>query len=220
MARQPSETPGWDILSPAATDGVGKYDDDVTDAWNRIDDPPDAPGEGEARSADARLRELARQIEALREQPSLPHSSAIDAENARASTERGTLGEASPQLPQRAAREIDRLRAARAWRTKDLAITDIVAAAQRQATEVYRRLGELIELWEAHVPEEIAAHTRLTAVRGGVLHVAVDSSAIAYELDRFLREGLLLTLRQQHRRTLTRVKVTLAPMKPSHPDRQ
>jgi hypothetical protein len=183
----------------------------VTDALDKTEGLPYPPRGGDAGPSQARLREVVRQIEALRNEPDPSNFAAAGGETASAPGAGGASGEASDRLSQRAAREIERLRAMRARRTKDLAITGIVAATRKQAADVHRRLGELIELWDALVPAEIADHTRLTALRGGVLHVAVDSSAIAYELDRLLREGLLVTLRQRHRRTLARVKVTLAP---------
>lgn len=191
-------TRGRDILALSAQAEASRYDHAMTGRPNKPGESSRDGGGGDARASKARVREVVRQIEALRETPvPLPEPAS-----------------AAEPAPGQAARQIERLRAARARRNKDLSIADLVAGTQKRAADVHRRLGELIELWHANVPEEIVAHTRLTAVRGGVLHVAVDSSAVAYELDRLLREGLLVTLRQQHRRTLTRVKVTLAPMKP------
>ena len=114
---------------------------------------------------------------------------------------------------EQAASEIEKLRGFRQWRGKDVSITALVSAQQRQAASVHRRLGELIELWTEHVPPNIAAHTTLTTMRGGVLHVAAESSAVRFEADRLLRGGLLAELRRHYRGTLSTVKITVAATK-------
>ncbi len=57
------------------------------------------------------------------------------------------------------------------------------------------------------LPDALASHTRVTAVRGGVVHVTVDTSATAYELDRRLREGLEQQMRRAYGKTFVRVRV-------------
>ncbi len=47
----------------------------------------------------------------------------------------------------------------------------------------------------------------MTAIRGGVVQVTVDTSATAYELDRRLREGLEQQMRRAYGKTFVRVKV-------------
>ena len=165
---------------------------------------------GDAPGSDAHLRDVVRQIEAMRRQhgsnaasPSTLHAGDV---TSACGPETGRPGKA----PEEAAREIQRLGASRARFARELSIAAILTATRKQATDVHRRLGELIELWEELVPQEIAAHTTLAALKGGVLHVTVDSSSIAYELDRLLREGLVITLRRRYRSTLTRVKVSLS----------
>ena len=108
-----------------------------------------------------------------------------------------------------AAHEIRRLQSLRGRRDKDLSIAGIIDSVQEQAIRTNKRLGELIELWDELVPAPIAEATTLIGLRGGVLRVAADSSAVAYELDRHLREGLLAELRGRYRGTLARVKVQL-----------
>ncbi len=114
---------------------------------------------------------------------------------------------------EQAASHIEKLRGFRQWRGKDVSITALISAQQRQAASVHRRLGELIELWMEHVPPNIASRTTLTTMRGGVLHVTAESSAVRFEADRLLREGLLAELRRQYRGTLSTVKITVAPTK-------
>ena len=72
-----------------------------------------------------------------------------------------------------------------------------------------KRLGSFVELWETVLPDELAAHTRVTGIRGGVVRVSVDTSATAYELDRRLREGLEEQMRRAYGKTFVRVKITV-----------
>lgn len=105
------------------------------------------------------------------------------------------------------ASEIQKLQKLRSRPQRDDTISDTIDAIQNDATRTQRNLGALIELWNDLVPDEIARATMLIRIRGGVLSVAADSSAVAFELDRCLRQGLLADLRQRFKGTLTRVKV-------------
>ncbi len=107
-----------------------------------------------------------------------------------------------------ATREIERLRRHRGWRERDLSISGVVTDTLRSSTSLQRKLGALIELWQTRVPDHLVRRTRLSGLRGGVLHVSAESAAVAFELDRLLRQGLLSELRQAYRGTLSRVKVT------------
>jgi hypothetical protein len=107
-----------------------------------------------------------------------------------------------------AAHQIERLRALRAHPSRDLSIVAAVAAAQRHADTVQRTLGELIRHWEALVPEELASRTQLVSLRGGVLRVSAETSSVAFQVDRLMREGALDELRRRFSRPLTRVRVT------------
>ena len=107
-----------------------------------------------------------------------------------------------------ATREIERLRRHRGWRERDLSISGVVTDTLRSSTSLQRKLGALIDLWQTRVPPDLVRRTRLSGLRGGVLHVSAESAAVAFELDRLLRQGLLSELRQAYRGTLSRVKVT------------
>jgi len=104
-------------------------------------------------------------------------------------------------------REIERLRELRQRPQRDLSITGIVRSMSDTARKTQKRLGAIIELWEELLPPELAARTRIQHIRGGTLHVHVDSSATSYELDRLLREGLERELRSRYRGTLMRVRL-------------
>lgn len=109
-----------------------------------------------------------------------------------------------------AARLIEQLRRDRVPPARETSISNIVNAVSKQATRTNKRLGQLIDLWLAHVPPAIAAKSTILSLRGGTLHVAVDDASTSYELDRLLREGLEQTLRAQFRSTLVRVKVRVS----------
>lgn len=102
---------------------------------------------------------------------------------------------------------IERRRALAARRQRDLSIAGAIDGIRRKSKQANRRLGELVSLWEELLPSDFVAQTRMTSLRGGVLRVTVASSAIGYELDRRLREGLLADLRSRFGGTLARVTV-------------
>ena len=113
----------------------------------------------------------------------------------------------------RALNELQRLRKNRAKPAIDLSIQGAIKNTATEASRAHKRLGELIQLWELLVPADLASHTSLTSLRSGVLHVDVDSSSVAFELDRLLRSGLTDELRQTFRGTLSRVKTRTVPTK-------
>jgi predicted nucleic acid-binding Zn ribbon protein len=105
-----------------------------------------------------------------------------------------------------AARQLEKLRQLRCKPLPDLSIARLVGSTADHARRTQKKLGELIALWEEIVPAEVAAHTSVTGLRAGVLHVVVDSSSAAYDLDRLLRGGVLDVLRKRFRGSLVRVK--------------
>ncbi len=110
-----------------------------------------------------------------------------------------------------AANQIERLRTLRTRPARDLSITTLVGDIAERTRKTHKKFGSLIELWEANVPPVLCARTSITGLRGGTMHVAVDSAATSYELDRLLREGLEQTLRSQYRGTLMRVRLKVTP---------
>ncbi len=103
--------------------------------------------------------------------------------------------------------DLEQLRNWRARPERELAIASLIDAKLVEAERVRKRLGSFVELWETVLPDELASHTRVTAIRGGVVQVTVDTSATAYELDRRLREGLEQQMRRAYGKTFVRVKV-------------
>ncbi len=108
-----------------------------------------------------------------------------------------------------AAQKLARLQALRVRSEPDRSIGALIAAVAGRAKRDQKRLGSFVDLWEGVMPPELAARSRVVTVRGGVVHVSVDSSSAAYEVDRRLREGAEQQLRRAYGKTLLRVKVTV-----------
>ena len=106
--------------------------------------------------------------------------------------------------------DIEQLRNWRARPDREVPIGPLVEARLEEAERTRKRLGSFVELWETVLPESLAAHTRVTGIRAGVVQVTVDTSATAYELDRRLREGLEEQMRRAYGKTFVRVKITVA----------
>ena len=105
--------------------------------------------------------------------------------------------------------QLEQLRGSRGWRDHDVALGSLVESLAARARRTERKLATFIDLWESMVSRELAGRTRVTAIRGGVVHVAADSASTVYELDRRLRGGLERDLRSRYRATLTRIRVTV-----------
>ena len=160
------------------------------------------PGQGGPHPG-ARSVEIAQRIAALR-------AAARRATRPDPPTARDVPQPASDAAIAGTAARIAHLRTVRKRPAYDASIHRLVLSTQQRAADVHRRLGAMIELWEAHIPADLAAKTALTSLRGGVLHVTVDSSPVAYELDRLLRGGMLIEMRRAFRGSLTRVKLHIA----------
>ena len=93
----------------------------------------------------------------------------------------------------------------------DLSLAFLADTFEREVARPHRQLGDLAPLWAELVPPALASHTRLEALRRGVLTVAVDTSAHLYEIDRLLRGGLQRELIVRHRGpAFRRVKLRVA----------
>lgn len=73
------------------------------------------------------------------------------------------------------------------------ALSELVALRGLAQTQ---GLTQLAELWKRTAGPGIAARTRVTAFKAGVLHVAVGNSPLLGELVGFHKEGLLAALQQ------------------------
>lgn len=111
------------------------------------------------------------------------------------------------------AREVARLQQLRVRPEPDRSISGLISAVAAEAQRARKRLGSFVDLWEGVVPPQLASHTRVVALRGGIAHVTVDSSSTAFEIDRRLREGMEGDLRRAWGKTLIRVKITVGSMR-------
>ena len=109
-------------------------------------------------------------------------------------------------------RQLEMLRKHRGTRERDPSIARTIAGTAQHAQRTQRKLGQLIALWEELMPADLASHTSLAGLRNGVLHVIVDSSSAAYELDRLLRGGLTVQLQQRFRGSLVSVKTRIGKL--------
>lgn len=110
-------------------------------------------------------------------------------------------------------RHLEHLRSRRTRPDPDQSLQFLQKQFKQQVEKPYKQLGDLAELWQSLVPEDLRRHTRLESFQRGTLRVAVDSSARLYALDRLLREGLKTTLIQQHQgAALRKVQLRLAPL--------
>eukprot|EP00919_Chromeraceae_sp_WS-2016_P041310 GHVR01098492.1.p1 GENE.GHVR01098492.1~~GHVR01098492.1.p1 ORF type:complete len:161 (-),score=10.03 GHVR01098492.1:295-777(-) len=104
---------------------------------------------------------------------------------------------------------IDRLRKLRCLPERNLTITATVDQYRREASKSRRGMGNFVDAWEAVVPAEIAATSRVRGVRGGIARIGVVDSATSYEIDQQLRGGMLAELRLAFGGTLRRVKLEI-----------
>jgi hypothetical protein len=101
--------------------------------------------------------------------------------------------------------QLQRMRGPR--RERDASIGPLVRSIAQAATRHQRRLGDLVALWERHVPAPLAERTAVVGFRAGVLQVAVESPAVHFEIDQLLRGGLVAALRSDFKGTLIRVRL-------------
>jgi hypothetical protein len=115
---------------------------------------------------------------------------------------------------------LNRIACLQAWRGRrggESAIAEFVSRVAEDMRRAHRRLGNLADLWHQLLPPEIVQCTALTGKRGGVLHVAADSAAVAFQLDRLLREGIESELRKRYGGTLVRIRIRVEPIDPNAP---
>jgi hypothetical protein len=96
------------------------------------------------------------------------------------------------------------------WRSRRTAVDDlqfIKSQFDRRIARPHRQLGDLVGLWQDHVPTALVERTVLVSYRRGVLRVAVPDSATNYQLDRALRGGVLRLLRAAFKGNLRSVRI-------------
>ncbi|HWB18759.1 MAG TPA: DciA family protein [Phycisphaerales bacterium] len=106
-----------------------------------------------------------------------------------------------------AQRKLNQLRGYRVKKDRDIGIRSAITDFAESSERTHKKLGSLAELWQQVMPAEIVRGTAITGLRSGVLHVAAESSAISFEVDRRLREGAEAHMRAMYRGTLLKVRV-------------
>lgn len=107
---------------------------------------------------------------------------------------------------------LERIRERRSPKQRTWTIDKSIESIRNHNRRIQKRFGELTDLWSEILPSELVSESRLLLLRGGILTVGVTTSAIAYELDRLLREGLESELRKRYRGTLTRIRLRIDPV--------
>ncbi|MFO0782738.1 MAG: hypothetical protein U0636_03550 [Phycisphaerales bacterium] len=94
----------------------------------------------------------------------------------------------------------------RARRQPDLGIAGAVQAMARAFRQAEKRTAGAAEAWQQVLPAELVQNTWIESVTPQQLTVGVESSAAAFQVDRALREGALVALRQALQRPAFRVR--------------
>ena len=115
-----------------------------------------------------------------------------------------------------AATTINQLRTWRVRADRSSAMSDAVASLQRQWERSARHTGDFAEAWDQCVPAQLKDQCRVDTMRGGVARIIVSSSAVAFQLDRTLRSGLLTTLRANCTAAITRIETRIGQVRPAH----
>lgn len=105
---------------------------------------------------------------------------------------------------------LDALRGYRVRPQRDDSLGFIVDQFQREVARPFKQLKAISGIWGELVPPELAQEARLESLQRGTLTVSVPSSAVLYELDRRLRDGLERELIVRHKgAAFRRVKLRL-----------
>lgn len=106
---------------------------------------------------------------------------------------------------------LDALRRHRVRPERDDSLGFMVDQFQREVARPFKQLGAISGVWGELVPSELARAARLDSLQRGTLTVSVTTSAVLYELDRRLRDGLERELIVRHKgAAFRRVKLRLA----------
>ncbi|HMN97267.1 MAG TPA: DciA family protein [Phycisphaerales bacterium] len=108
------------------------------------------------------------------------------------------------------------------WRSRPDAarpIAEELAAVVRKLRAEGRRRGSFTDAWTALVSPELGLRCRATELRNGSLTVVADDASTAWALDRALREGLEVALRQATGGAVQRVRVRVGRRDEAQPDR-
>ena len=106
-------------------------------------------------------------------------------------------------------RKLEQLREWRGRRERDLTMQKTLANLKRTLKRSNTQLLQIAEVWKEEVPEFIYEQTHPISLKNGVLEVAVNGSAMSYQLQQLIRGGLLKKLQTQIHVPLKKIKVRL-----------
>ena len=106
-------------------------------------------------------------------------------------------------------RKLEQLREWRGRKDRDLSVQKTLAHLKRSLKRSNTQLLQIAEVWKAEVPEIIYEQTHPVSLKNGVLQVAVNGSAMSYQLQQLIRGGLLQKLQTQINTPLRKIKVKL-----------
>jgi len=76
-----------------------------------------------------------------------------------------------------------------------------------QVTPQQKKYGDVVEVWEQFLPEELSKHCEIIDISGGSLSVKVDSPSHKYELHLCTQEILKELQKECPRARLTKIKL-------------
>ncbi|MCH2146451.1 MAG: DUF721 domain-containing protein [Phycisphaerales bacterium] len=106
-------------------------------------------------------------------------------------------------------RKLNQLREWRGRKDRDLSVQLTLAKLKRSLKRSNTQLLQIAEVWKEEVPELIYEQTHPISLKNGVLEVAVNGSAMSYQLQQLVRGGLLQKLQTQINAPLKKIKVKL-----------
>ena len=106
-------------------------------------------------------------------------------------------------------RKLEQLREWRGRKDRDLTVQQTLAKLKRSLKRSNSQLLQIAEVWKAEVPEFIYEQTHPISLKNGVLEVAVNGSAMSYQLQQLIRGGLLQKLQTSLHTPLKKIKVKL-----------
>ncbi len=106
-------------------------------------------------------------------------------------------------------RKLEQLREWRGRKERDLSVHQTLSKLKRTLKRSNTQLLQIAEVWKSEVPELMYEQTHPISLKNGVLVVAVNGSAMSYQLQQLIRGGLLQKLQTQLNSPLKKIKVKL-----------
>ncbi len=99
-------------------------------------------------------------------------------------------------MDDRQLREITMWRGKPATKSTTRLDTIVEGLIKKRITRQQKKSGPVVELWQELLPEKLQQHCKLESMKGGILHVEVDTPSYVYQMQ-LLKQELLLQLQQQ-----------------------